>query len=262
MIIDVHTHCFPDELAEKAIPILSEKADIPAFVDGTIKQLKQSMTDSGVDISVLQPIATKPSQTTGVNRWAVSVQDSSIISFGTIHPEFSDWKNEIKWLVEAGVKGVKFHPEYQDFYVDQPEVFPIYEALFDAGLIVLFHAGVDLGYTEPFRCTPDRLSKVLDAFPGGIVIAAHMGGYMYWDKVEQYLLGRNIYLDTAYCFEALADGGMEKLINAHGVEKVLFATDSPWKDQTDYVAKCKALNLSREEIDAILGGNAKHLLGL
>ncbi len=262
MIIDIHAHCFPDELAPKAISLLSERAGIPAFLDGTVRQLKQSMAAAGIDISVLQPIATKPSQTPGVNRWAVSMQDNNILSFGTIHPEYSDWKDELKWLRENGVKGIKFHPDYQDFFVDRPEMYPIYEAIFNAGMMILFHAGVDLGYSEPYRCTPDRLRKVLDDFPGGTVIAAHMGGYKFWDEVERYLLGSDIYFDTAYCLGEMDDETLIRLIRCHGADRVLFASDSPWMDQSDNVAKCKALGLSETELDAVLGGNARRLLGI
>lgn len=262
MVIDIHTHCFPDELAVRTIPFLSQKANIPAYTDGTVNRLKQSMTAAGIDISVLQPIATKPHQTIGVNRWAVGVQDTNIISFGTIHPDFPDWKDEIKWLVEAGVKGVKFHPEYQDFYVDDQRLFPIYEALFNANLIIIFHAGVDLGFPEPYHCPPCRLRKVLDSFPGGTIIAAHMGGYMYWNDVEKYLAGRNVYLDTSFSLKKLGFQRTKRLIKAHGYEKILFGTDSPWSDQSKEVYDIKSLNLSDKEITGILGSNAMRILNL
>jgi predicted TIM-barrel fold metal-dependent hydrolase len=260
MIIDIHTHCFPDELALKAIPLLSEKAGIKSFSDGTVKQLKKSMAVAGIDISVLQPIATKPEQTKGINRWAVSVQDKNIITFGTIHPDFADWKDEIRWLTEAGIRGVKFHPEYQDFFVDDPKMFPIYEELAKAGLIILFHAGVDLGYTAPYHCTPCRLEKILDSFPNATIIAAHMGGYRYWDDVEKYLIGKNVYFDTSYALEELGNERAEQLIKAHGVQKVLFGTDSPWRDQTKEISFIRSLNLRSAEINEILGKNASRIL--
>ena len=156
---------------------------------------------------------------------------------------------------------MKFHPEYQDFFVDEPKLFPIYEALVKSGLIMLFHAGVDLGFPGPYHCTPSRLKKVLDAFPDSTIIAAHMGGYRYWDDVEKCLIGRNLYLDTSFS-EELDNKRTEKLIKAHGAQKILFGTDSPWCDQAKEVSRIRSLNLSDDEINSILGGNAIRILKL
>lgn len=115
MIIDIHTHCFKDDLAERALGSLSRTSGLSPFSDGTIDDLKKNMKSSGVDLSILQPIATRPGQTMSINRWVADVRDKELMSFGTIHPEFDGWKEEIKWLSDNGFKGVKFHPEYQDF---------------------------------------------------------------------------------------------------------------------------------------------------
>lgn len=262
MVLDIHAHCFPDQLALKAVPILAERAGIKAYADGTVDGLKKSMHHAGIDVSVLQPIATRPEHTAGVNRWAVEVQTVNIISFGTIHPDFPDWKEEIEWLAGAGVKGVKFHPDYQNFFVDEARLFPVYEALAESGFIMLFHAGTDIGLPDPCHCTPLGLKKVADAFPGAKIIAAHMGGYQHWENVEKYLAGREIYLDTSYSFNDLGPEGMENMIKAHGVEKILFGTDTPWTDPSAEIAKINSLNLSRREIDGILYHNAKSLLCL
>lgn len=112
------------------------------------------------------------------------------------------------------------------------------------------------------RCTPLRLKKVLDAFPGSTIIAAHMGGYRYWDEVEKHLIGKDLYLDTTYSIEELGNEGMERLIKAHGLQKILFATDSPWSDLAKEIANIKSLNLGKEELDGILGGNARRILNL
>jgi len=262
MIIDIHTHCFPDNLAPRAIPLLAEKGGISPFTDGTVACLKNSMKKAGIDISVLLPIATKPEQTAGINRWVASVQNENIIAFGTIHPDYPDWKSEIEWLKETGIKGVKFHPDYQNFFVDDRKVYPIYEALAEAGMIMIFHAGVDLGYPAPYRCPPCRLRNVLDSFPGSLIIAAHMGGYKYTYQVEKHLVGKDIYFDTSYSFESLGNDGMENLIKHHGADRILFGTDSPWKDQQKEVSNIRSLNLKEDEKEQILGGNAARLLKL
>lgn len=262
MIIDIHTHCFPDNVAQRAMAIRSQKFGINPATDGTVSGLKNSMLKSHVNISVIQNIASKPEKNIEINRWAASVQDENIMSFGTIHPDSPNWKEEIRWLTSHGFKGVKVHGDCQNYFVDDPCLFKIYEAIFDAGLIILFHSGVDRAFSEPFHTTPSRLKKVLDVFPGSPMIAAHMGGYKYWEDAEKHLLGRDIYFDTAYSIHELGIEKATKLIKAHGPEKVLFGTDSPWRDQATDISLIQSLNLNHEDITGILGNNAKKLLNL
>ncbi len=262
MIIDIHTHFFPDDLAARAIPALSKKADSPAYTEGTLSSLKDSMIRCGVAKSVLLPIATKPSQTRPVNEWAVSVKDESIIPFGSLHPEYENWKEQVDFLHANNIKGIKLHPDYQDFYVDDQKLFTMYEYIFLKNMIILFHAGVDIGLPYPIHCTPKRLLKVMEAFPQGTIIAAHMGGFKCWDDVFKYLAGRNVYFDTSYTFEYLDKKLIKKLILCHGVEKILFGTDSPWSDQSKDIKDIYSLNLGTEEENLIFYKNAARLLGL
>ncbi len=260
MIIDIHAHCFPDNLANRAVSILTNKGGIKAHTDGTIKDLKRSMKEAGIDKSVIQPIATKPEQTESINRWATEICDEKIISFGTIHPDYIPWKSEIKKLAYNGVKGVKLHPDYQDFFVDEPKLFPIYEELFLNGLIVIFHAGIDIGMPEPVHCTPKRLSNVIESFPGSTIIAAHMGGYMCTEDVFRYLVGKDVYFDTSYSYDYMGNNIMTKMIKDHGTDKILFGTDSPWTDQTVEVNNIKSLELGEDKFNLIACENAKKLL--
>ena len=231
MVIDIHTHCFPDALAQRALASLTAAGGVPPRTDGTVKGLKKSMAAGGVDCSVIQHIATRPAQTPGINRWAAEINGGSVFCFGTIHPDYQGFKEEIRFLKEAGVPGIKFHPDYQDFFVAEKRMYPIYEAIAEAGLTVLFHAGLDIGIPAPYKCMPDKLRQVLDDFPGLTVVAAHMGGYDYWNDVEEYLLGEKLYLDTSYCLTGMDAGRMRGLIRGHGADKILFGSDSPWKDQ-------------------------------
>ena len=176
MIIDFHAHCFPDELAYKAVPSLAKKAGIPYFLNGTIRDIKASMKEAGIDKSIVLPIATKPSQTETINTWASSIQDESIVAFGSIHPEYKYWQEELKRIKQLGLKGIKFHNDYQGIFVDEEKMFPIYEEAFKLDLIMVFHAGLDIGLSGPYHCTPDRLLKVVRAFSGAKIVAAHMGG--------------------------------------------------------------------------------------
>jgi predicted TIM-barrel fold metal-dependent hydrolase len=264
MIIDFHTHAFTDELAPRALEILSERSGIQPYTNGTCSGLLESMDRAGIDASVIAPIATKPSQVRNINKWAVQVSaeyEGRLICFGTLHPEQKDWRDEIHRLLEDGIVGIKLHPDYQGFYVDDPQMFPMYQEIAYAKLVLLLHSGVDIGLPPPVHCTPDRLARVLSSFPELTIVAAHMGGYKYWDEVERHLVGRNVYFDTSYSLDYLGAERMVSLIRAHGVDRILFATDSPWASQTKEVNGIRGLPLTEAETAAILGGNALHLLG-
>lgn len=262
MIIDFHVHCFPDELAPRAVEILADTANIPPRLNGKISDLKNSMRKSKVDKSVVLSIATKPSQTKKINDWSVDIQDDEVISFGSIHPENSDWKEELQRIKASGVRGIKFHPDYQNFFVDEKRMYPIYDFAAELGLIILFHAGVDIGLPAPYKCTPDRLLSIVRTFKGARFVAAHLGGFNYWDDVEKYLLGEDIYLDTSYCLGHISNDQAVRIIKSHGYEKFLFATDSPWADQQEEIGRIQKLDLSGEIKDAILGENARFLLNI
>jgi len=262
LIIDIHTHCFPDDLAMKAVSSLSDKAGIPAMLNGTVNDLSKSMKNNGITCSVVFNIATKPTQTVKINNWAAQIQNEYIISFGSIHPLYEDWRNELIRIRELGLKGIKFHPEYQKFYVDDESMYPIYELAFDLGLIIAFHAGEDLGFDPPYHCTPERLDNVLRCFKGGKIIAAHMGGFRYWDEVEKHLIGKDLYFDTSFAVGIMDNDQARRIILDHGYDKILFGSDSPWKDQGWSVKRLKELCLGAEIEECIFFKNAVGLLGL
>src|SRR5690554_183731 len=268
MIIDFHTHCFPDQIAAYAVPKLAGNArgGIKPYLDGRLDSLLESMERAGISHSVVQHIATKSGQEKTINTWAAEIQHKNgggrIVSFGTIHSETADWRGEIKRITDLGLKGVKLHPDYQSFFVEERRVFPIYEELCRAKLPVLFHSGVDIGLPEPCHCEPEGLRKVIDSFPEGIWIAAHMGGWQRWQEMEDYLLGLPLYLDTSYCRPHLEKAKMEQFIRKHGVERVLFGSDSPWADQQVSVEGILELDLTSEEREKILSQNALELLKL
>ncbi|RPI21860.1 MAG: amidohydrolase [Acidobacteria bacterium] len=262
MVIDFHVHCFPDILAAKAIPLLSESSGIAPCTDGTISGLKQSMKRAGISCSVIQSIATKPGQTQSANNWAASVQGNGILAFGTIHPQLEQWEEEADRIKSLGLRGVKFHPDYQDFFVDAAAMMPVYEKLAKLDLIILFHAGVDVGLPAPYHCTPDRLARVVEALPGARLVAAHMGGYRYWDEVERYLVGRDLFFDTSYALGHINPKQFFRILDNHGAHRCLFGSDTPWADQAKEIEKIAEIDLKPGVRYAVLEGNARKLLHL
>lgn len=262
MLIDFHTHAFPDPVAGKALKKLSfAGAGLTPCADGTIDALVRSL--EAVDaIGVLLPIATNPHKLRGINDWAYSHASNRVIPFGSIHPDAPDAFEELERIASLGMRGIKFHPEYQGFSVDEPRMLPIYKKIGSLGLICVFHTGWDVAYMPPARCSPEALASVLDAFDGAPVVAAHFGGLMMWDSVLKSLAGREVYLDTAYSHGLLVKPLAEKIVEKHGADKILFGSDSPWSDigkERDTIA---TLSLSPSEREAIFSGNAARLLNL
>ena len=272
MVIDFHTHCFADKIAENAISALTKNnPNEGPYLNGTIKNLQASAEKAGIDYNVIASIATKPSQFKVISDWSIEIKNERrIIPFGSIHPENKDFKDELKRLHAAGIKGIKMHHDYQNSFVDDEKLYPIYEEISNLGFVILFHAGLDIGLPEPVHCPPARLIKVVKDFPDLIIVAAHLGGddVSYDDNkyndVTKYLAGKapNLYFDTSYTLKYMpAEKGL-KLIRSLGTDKVLFGTDSPWTDQLEEVERIKNIGLNKNELDMILYQNAAKLLKL
>ena len=264
MIIDFHTHAFPDALAPRAIAGLAASAGgkYPPCHDGTVSGIKNNMQKFGVDISVVQPVITKHKQTETLNKWAQSINEGNIISFGGIYPHSDNPRADIDFVCSLGLKGLKFHPEYQSFTVDTPEMLRIYDYALSKGLILLFHAGFDIAYEPPFRSSPKAFRRIMDELGGGTIVAAHMGGMYEWDETEAILAGTGIYLDTSMGFNEYGDERFMRLVKAIGAGNILFGSDAPWSNAGEEIKRIKALPLTEEEKSDILGNNAKKLLGI
>ncbi|MDR2035434.1 MAG: amidohydrolase family protein [Coriobacteriales bacterium] len=262
MIIDFHTHIFPDELAPRALDKLSVAIDhiYPTTTDGTVGGLLRQMDEGGIDVSVVQPVLTSSSQVRTINTWARSICSDRLVSFGAVYPHDESYKNDIDLVVELGLKGLKLHPEYQNFVVDDEKMLRIYDYALSKGLILLFHAGFDPGFSPPFKSTPQQFARIINALQGGVIVAAHLGGHAQWDEVEEYLVGSEIYLDTSMGFKYFPEEQFLRIVKNHGANKILFASDSPWSYTSEEIAFLKALPLLPEETDAILGGNARRIL--
>lgn len=260
MIIDVHAHVFPDEMAKRVVDQLSAAGRVPAFLDGTLPSLIASMDKAGIDKSVIAPVSTKASQVPSINTFSASTAGPRVIPFGSLHPEFEETEAEIGRMVELGIRGIKLHPEYQVFHPDDEALFPMYEQLERAGLIILFHAGHDVEIPT-LHSTPAHFARLHEAFPRLQMILAHMGSWLLWDDVEKHLVGKDVYLDTSYVFDDIDLGQFRRMVMEHGPERVLFGTDSPWTDQSVELERLRASGLSADVVDEILGASAARLFG-
>ena len=261
MIIDFHTHCFPDKIANKALETLSATAGLMPCTDGSVGDLKRLMKDEGVSISVVQNIATNAHQQKAVNDFAASIACDEIIPFGSVYPDAEDALEELERIHALGLKGVKFHPEYQSFFVDDEKMKPLYQKISRLGLITLFHAGEDYGYMSPFHATPERIKNALRWFDSP-VIAAHWGSQGMGEETLRHLCGLDIYFDTAFGYGSTPKPMQQAILEKHGANKILFASDCPWHTPSMDLFRLNSLGLSETERERICCGNAKQLLGL
>lgn len=262
---DFHTHAFTDELAGRALSGLSDTSGKTPTTDGTISGLREIMHKNNIEEFLILPVATKPSQQTTINNWAAAVMGGGLYSFGTVHPDSDNAIEEIRRIKSLGMRGIKFHSEYQKFCPDEERMFPIYEKISELGLIALFHGGYDPFGEGEIRCTPERMARAVEKFPELTFVVAHVGGLNMWDDVEKHLAGKfdNLYLDVS----VVASFNMDKkqllrIIQAHGADKILFGSDCPWDNPADEINMINVLPLSEDDREKIFFRNARKLLGL
>lgn len=262
MIIDFHVHAFPDAIALRTLEKLSKICKNPYHTQGTLTDTLAKLEEWQVDQGVLLPIATKPSQQHSINDWAAAAQCDRLLCFGTVHPQSEDWQQELHRIVSLGLRGIKFHPDYQDFNVLDPYMFPIYEEIAALGLPVIFHAGRDPLAPLSERSLPRDTARLPELFPKLTVVLAHMGGLRLWDEVEAHLVGKRVYFDTAVASMTGSPEQFRRIIRSHGAENILFGTDCPWSTAPRELDFLKQAGLSPEEWEDITHRNAQRLLGL
>lgn len=264
MVIDFHAHIFTDSLAPKARKVLIENSGnaYTHCTDMTRAGLLSYMDEHGIDKSVVLPIVTKQHQTRTINEWAAGINDGRLIAFGSIFPHTDDYKRDIDMVVSLGLKGIKLHPEYQNFTVNEPFMYRIYDYAFSKGLIIVQHAGYDPIGTPPYRSNPRMFAEIADEMRGGIMVAAHLGGQAQWDDVRKYLVGKNIYMDTSMASKYCPRELFEDIVNSHGTDRILFASDSPWSAAGEEVERLRSYAFSEIQLEDMFHVTAEKLLML
>jgi predicted TIM-barrel fold metal-dependent hydrolase len=262
MIIDFHTHAFPEKIAKPTIEKLSYTAGglIPQ-TDGTIDGLKAVMKRDGIDKSVVLAIATNEKQQKAVNDFIKSQESDNIIPFGSVYPWAEDALDELERIKAMGMKGIKFHPEYQNFYVDDEKMKPLYKKASQLGFIILFHAGEDIGFPAPYHATPERLRKAAKWIDSPIV-CAHWGGANMGEEVMKHLCDIPVYFDTAFGYASMPKPRAQRILDKKGVDWFLFGSDCPWHAPNWDIGMLETLGLSPEEKEKIYHLNAEKLLNI
>ena len=259
-IVDFHTHAFPDELAERAMKMLEEEGGIRASLDGRVSSLLRSMDKNGIEKSIVCSIATKPSQFDTILEWSRKIGTDRIIPLPSLHPDDPLAAERVSQIKGEGFKGIKFHPYYQDFNVDDEHLFPLYERICRENLIMVVHTGFDFAFEKIRKADPARIVRVLHRFPDIKLVTTHLGAWDDWDEVEKHIAGKKIYMEISFSLEYLEKEAARKIILNHPEDHVLFGTDSPWTDQGGTLALLKGLDLGQEREKLILRENALSLL--
>ncbi len=263
MIIDFHTHVFPDRLAPRAVAALERSSGETAVLQATADALRASMREAGIDYALNLPIATKPEQTESINRFAEQVNGTQgLLSFGSVHPLCEDWRGALRRIRDAGLKGIKLHLDFQGLFVDDPRVVEVICEAGRLGLIVILHGGMDVSFRDLHRCTPERLTHILPDVRGTTLVIAHMGGYDYLDDVEKYLLRSELYIDTSATFGRSDEKQVARILRSFHPDRILFGSDSPWFGQRRTLDALRSLRLPEALERKILGENAARLLGI
>lgn len=260
MIIDSHVHVWPDEIAIRALA--APESDLQRFGDGTVAGALRAMDAAGVDVAVTLNVANVARHAARVNEFAGSMDPQRFVGFGTIHPDLSVEEN-VANLSANNLCGVKIHPLFQGFSLDDRKLWEVLDAL-RGQYVAVIHVGEGGDSAGNERCTPAMLRALLDELPGLEVIACHFGGYRRLDEAQELIQGRPVYLDTSWPpgLGSVDPKAVREIIRRHGSDRVVFASDWPMGEPERDIATLRQLELPDDETDLILGGTMAAILGI
>lgn len=259
-LFDIHTHIYPAAIAQKAAASIREFYDLDTHeMDGTADTLIEKGTEAGIDRFLILPVAMRPDRTRHINDFILEqlALQPKFVGFGTIHAAMENIVDEVEYVMEKGLRGIKMHPDSQQFGIDDPRLFPAYEAL-SGKIPVMLHMG-DKRYDFSH---PARLKKVLKLFPNLQVIATHFGGYSMYETAFELLHDEDCVFDVSSSMMFMEDGVAEKYIRAYGVERMAFGTDYPLWDPVVETRRFQQLKLTDDEFDQIGHKTAERILKL
>ncbi|THB67112.1 MAG: amidohydrolase [Desulfovibrio sp.] len=261
MHYDIHTHLFPPQIAAKALRQIEEYYSLRMVGSGLAEDMLERADVAGIDRVVALGAAIGPAQVVPVNNWAIALQrgDERIQAFGSVHPGYAQWEQELDRLRQAGIRGLKFHCEFQGFSMADPGLLEIVRAA-SPDFVLLFHVGDRLPPEQSMSC-PRKLAAILDVVPSARIIAAHLGGRWHWDLALECLAGRELYMDTSSTVDAIDPELFHEILKRHSREKLLFGSDWPLRDPVEDIALLQSrMGLTESEIHELMT-NAARLFG-
>jgi len=262
-IFDFHTHIFPDKIARQAVAKLAEESgEYQPRTDGTLKALLSSMDQAGIAASVVANIATRPSQALPILEFCGRILGPRIVPTVSFHPDntLDEVSSLLAEAARLGIRGVKLHPMYQGFAIDDRKMFPFYQVIEHYGFFVIFHTGLDIAFPGNLQADVERVKNLAEQFRELTIVATHVGGWRQWDRAE--MLGRleNVYTETSMTLTEMGDEMFVRLLSQFDENRVLFGSDSPWTDQKEMLDRTMRLNMPDGRKERLFFRNAMSLL--
>ncbi len=278
MIIDGHTHIFPDEVrknrqtyCKRDLGFSSIYKDPKARMAG-VEDLIASMDEYGVERSIICGFPWgEPDLCSLHNRYlmeSASRYPHRLIVF--IILLFSDpgWsEKELEVCLKGGVRGVGEIAFYHRKMTsrDIGAVKPILTQMEKRGIPLLLHVNETLGHSYPGKGTTplERFYDLIVSFPSLPIVLAHWGGgFPFYELMPEVAKAMaNVYYDTAaspYLFSKRIYAVVKEIV---GIKKIFFGTDFPLLSPRKYFQELEESGLSKEEQKKILGLNLSNLLG-
>lgn len=264
-IIDYHTHIFPDKVAKPAMDALAaESGKYQPCTDGTLAGLLDSMQKANISLSLVASIATKPNQMRPILEFSKQIKSDNIHPFVSFHPsnDTYDVEDILGEAQSLGMRGVKLHPMYQNFNIDDKYMYGFYELMAGMGFQVMFHTGFDMAFPGNTMGDVERVEKIANWFKDLTIICTHVGGWKQWERISCLRDCENVYTETSLTLTEISDDEFVKALSHFDEDRVLFGSDSPWTDQKEMVERTMNLKISDQAKEKMMYTNAARLLGL
>ena len=257
-VIDMHTHIFPDKIAAKATIATAEYFTLPEPPNhyGSVKELEDVLAEAGVEYAMVFSAATTAHQVEHINRYICgeALKQPKFIPCGTLHAEYENYKEELAWMREHGIHGVKIHPEFQHFVLNDERLFPMFEEMERTDMFLIAH----MGDPRVMVSGPHRMQPIAETFPKLRCIASHLGNWGDWDPAKILPMAKlpNMYTDISSSFSYVADKKpLYEMLRAYDPTHVFYGSDYPIWCPKKELEKALALDLEEDFLEDILFNN-------
>lgn len=249
-------------------------------LDYTVGGLLAEMDRAGIGHGIIIQLFEAPSSAEGLEegRSLVAASAGRLHPVATVDPTLGAsvvGEAIANWERERDLAGLKLYPGYRPFYPHDARLDPVYEFAHRRGLPVMIHQGDTLdgiGLVKFSR--PIEVDEVAGRYRDVRFVLCHFGNPWMEEAAEVVYKNPNVYADTsgflahpsAPYFDRMVERARRRLYNAivtvGSPDRILYGSDWPLEELRVAVELVRGLDLPTEDLDAILGGNARRLFRL